>query len=145
MNASILWGDRYQGPADAHQESVLNKYHSHENYLKRQKTSLRKCIWRVLWLFSLAHVPSTNIEEAGFMTYTTASHQGRCFGFTFHHVVHFYTQSMFVRVLWAERQMFNSAAVEWHHTGPRPVWHHTGPRPERRCQNIVSLNIQRSN
>ena len=37
-------------------------------------------------LFSLVHVPSANMEETGFMTYTAASHQGvtnNRFGFTF--------------------------------------------------------------
>ena len=29
----------------------------------------------VLWLFSLVHVPSTNMDETGLITYTAASHQ----------------------------------------------------------------------
>ncbi len=35
-----------------------------------------KCIWCVLWLYILAHVPSADMEGAGFMTYTGTSHQG---------------------------------------------------------------------
>ena len=35
-----------------------------------------KFVWHVLWFFSLAHVPSTNMERTGLMTYTAASHQG---------------------------------------------------------------------
>ena len=41
------------------------------NVLQGQKPS---CIWSVLWVFSLAQVPSTNMEETVFVTYT---------GFTF--------------------------------------------------------------
>ena len=34
-----------------------------------------KCIWPVLWVFSLPHVPSTNLEEGEFITYIVVSHQ----------------------------------------------------------------------
>ena len=30
----------------------------------------------LFWVFSLAHVPSANMEGKGIMTYTSASHQG---------------------------------------------------------------------
>ena len=52
----------------------LNKHQWEKNELKRQKHLWHLCL---LWLlFCLGHVPSVNMEEAGFMTYNAASHQG---------------------------------------------------------------------
>ena len=50
---------------------------SRRNYLKWHKPSLRN-IYRTSTLISfiLVQVPSANTEQAGFMTYTAASHQG---------------------------------------------------------------------
>lgn len=36
-----------------------------------------------IWLFSLAHVPSAYMEEAGFMAYIATSHQGAMIWFRF--------------------------------------------------------------
>ena len=47
-----------------------------KNY-KMTETVLEKNLFDVYFsFFSLVHVISTNMEEAGFLTYTTASHQG---------------------------------------------------------------------
>ena len=51
---------------------------------KMTKAIFEKLIWRVLWLFSSVHVPKTNVEEVGLVTYTAANHQGvnQIFGFS---------------------------------------------------------------
>lgn len=49
-------------------EKWTHKHLSDKNYLK--------CIWHVLWSFSLTHVPSANMEGAGYINNTAASHQG---------------------------------------------------------------------
>ena len=46
---------------------------------------------------SLVHVPSTNMEEAGFITYTAASKSG--FTLWSHHVVHLYINDQYVSII----------------------------------------------
>ena len=54
---------------------------NHRLYIKMEDTSSLypdkkpKCVWRSLWLFSLVHIPSTNTEKTGYMTYTAATQQ----------------------------------------------------------------------
>ena len=45
-------------------------------YCLTETIFVEKVIWCELWLFSFAHVPFNNIEEANFVTYTAASHLG---------------------------------------------------------------------
>lgn len=60
------------GPESEHDKSKL----------KLQKPSLRKKK-NLTCTFSLAHLPSANVERAGSMTYTATRGRLRCFGFTF--------------------------------------------------------------
>ncbi len=78
--------------------NTWNKHRRDKNYLKWQKPSLGKNVFDVYFdLFSLANVPSANMEGGEVITYTGASHQAAIelfFSFTFGHVVHLYIQSM---------------------------------------------------
>ena len=60
-------------------------YWLNKNNLKWQKSTLGKSYLTWTLIFSLDHVPSTNMEGAGLMTYTAAATRGRSryFGFTF--------------------------------------------------------------
>ena len=52
------------------------KYGFRHLALMTQVGATWNCIWCVILLYSLAHVPSINMEKAVFMIYAAASHQG---------------------------------------------------------------------
>ena len=75
------WSFHYMSSANQESVSAVNHdislckralgHQCDTNYTKLKNDFMEN----VLWLFSLVHVPYTNMEEAGFITYTVASHQ----------------------------------------------------------------------
>ena len=79
-NSAIL----FEATASKSRRKTLSTNHesvsavNHDVY-RKNKNLKNTWVWNVCVyfnFFTLVHVPSTNMEEAGFMTYTAAHHQG---------------------------------------------------------------------
>ena len=54
---------------------IISKFTEHLDKHQSDTNYLNYVILRIFWLFRLVHLPSANVEEAGFITYTAASQQ----------------------------------------------------------------------
>lgn len=91
---------------------------SEQRRLQHKRLNDETFIWHLLWVCSVTHVPSTNMEGSGFTTVSAASHQGAIGSF----LIHFrraVMSSIFIYSQWCNTNMcinlnsWHLLAVTW--------------------------------